>query len=40
MFTIQIQLTVPPCDQFLIDNNNMTGNIAEKHCFDVLNVKL
>ena len=41
MFTIQIQLAVHPCDQLLLlDNNNMTDNIDEKHCFDVLNVNL
>ena len=35
--TVQIQLVLYPCDPFLINNRNMTGNIVEK-CFAVWNV--
>ena len=36
--TVQIKLALYPCDPFLINNRNMTGNSVEK-CFVVLNVK-
>ena len=35
--TVQIQLAFHPCDPFLMNNRNMTGNIVEK-CFAVWNV--
>ena len=38
--TVQIQLALHSCNPFLINNRNMTGNIIEKKCFVVLNVKL
>ena len=37
--TVQIRLVLSPCDPFLTNNRNMTGNSVEK-CFEVLNVKL
>ena len=37
--TVQIQLALYPCDPFLINNRNMTGNSVQKS-FVVLNVKL
>ena len=37
--TVQIQLALHPCDPFLINQRNMTGNSVEKYCFVVLNVK-
>ena len=30
-----MQLALPTCDPFLINDSNMTGNIAEKLCFAV-----
>ena len=38
--TVQIQLALCPCNPFLINNHNVTGNNAEKHCYVVFNVKL
>ena len=35
--TVQTQLALHPCDPFLINNRNMTGNSVEK-CFAVSNV--
>ena len=37
---VQIQLALYPCDSFLVNNRNMTGNSVEKHCFVMMNVKL
>ena len=33
--TVQIQLTLHPYDQFLINNRNMTGSSVEKQSFPV-----
>ena len=38
--TDQIPFALHPCDPFLINNRNMTGNSVKKYCFAVLNVKL
>ena len=35
--TVKIQFALHPCDPFLINNYNMTGNSVEKQCFLVLN---
>ena len=34
------KLALYPCDTFFLNNRNMTTISAEKHYFDVLNVKL
>ena len=38
--TLQIQLSLHPCDSVFLNNRNMTANKVEKHCFVALNVKL
>ena len=38
--TVQMKLSLYPCDPFLINSYNVTGNKVEKHCLVVLNVKL
>ena len=38
--TVQIHFALHPCDPFLTNNCNMTGNGVKKHCLIVLNVKL
>ena len=37
---VQIQVAPHPCDPFLVNSDNMTGNSLEKHYFVVFNVKL
>ena len=38
--TVQTQFALHPCDPFLRNNRNMTGNSVQKHGFVLRNVKL